>query len=76
MRCHVGLKSEFEWYFNGDSHSHLYGKGNENIVGAADVNTQQAWVLIDKIVEPRDIISHTIKLIVGTAVHELTTESR
>jgi len=71
MKCHVGLKSEFEDTFAGDAHSELYGKGNEDVEGAADVNTQQVWIFVDKIVTPRDIFSQTIKAIVGTTVHEL-----
>lgn len=71
MRCHVGLKSEYEWYFNGASHSHLYGKGSEHIMGTADVNKQQAWIFIDTIVKPRDFFSQMMKDIVSTTVHEL-----
>ena len=71
MRCHVGLKSEYEWYFNGKRHSNLYGKGAKNVVGAADIRTQQAWVFVDKVVRPRDFFSETMKHIVSTTVHEM-----
>jgi hypothetical protein len=71
MKCNIGLKSEFEWYFDGASHSELYGKGNEDVLGVADKYTQQAWIFIDKIAIPRDLFSETIKRIVSTTVHEL-----
>lgn len=71
MRCHVGLKSEYEWYFDGPSQSVLYGKGSDNVAGAADICTQQAWIFIDRVVTPRDLFSETMKHIASTTVHEL-----
>ena len=71
MQCNIGIKSEFEWYFDGESNSALYGKGSDNVVGTADLYKQRAWVFIDRIVKRPDVLSNIMKQIASITVHEL-----
>lgn len=71
MQCNIGIKSEFEWYFNGKSRSALYGKGSDKVVGVADVYKQQAWVFVDRIVKRSDVLLQVMNDISSTTVHEL-----
>ena len=72
MKCHIGIMSEFtdaftERVFN--AISEYYGDGV--IRGAADIETQEAWVFIDNIVNSGESFEKLMKSIVGTTIHEL-----
>ena len=73
MECYVGLMSELKESFT-ERVLNAISECDDNdngISGAADIETQQAWVFIDNIAKRGDVFEWVMKSIVSTTVHEL-----